>query len=297
MVILNWRTPEYTVRAARALMADGVQPARLVIVDNGSGDGSVERFRRELTRCRILPLADNIGFARANNAGARQLPGSQGYLFVNSDAFLHRPGTVSHLVEALEDPNVGIVFPRLRNVDLSTQRNVVPFSSPLPALVRASGLSRFVPNRIQPRLATHWDHSTSRRIQAANGAVVLVRAAAWRQLGGFNEQTFMYVEDLDLCRRAAGLGWTARFVAEAEFIHLGGASSAQRWGDAERAERMARIEAELLGHYMGPARTRLTIAVMAAGVGVRAVWYRLRGNQEAATVQRAWLRGYLSPGR
>ena len=102
----------------------------------------------------------NVGFARGNNAGAAALGGGA-YLFVNSDAFVHRPGSVGRLVDALAAPGVGVAVPRLLNEDLTLQPSVVPTSSPLPELVRASGLSRFVPNRLQPALGTHWDHSES----------------------------------------------------------------------------------------------------------------------------------------
>ena len=61
----------------------------------------------------------------------------------------------------------------------------------------------------------------SRMIQAAIGPVIVVRGAAWHGLGGFDEKAFMYAEDLDLCRRAEKLGWRVRFVADAEFVHVG----------------------------------------------------------------------------
>ena len=95
------------------------------------------------------------------------------------------------------------------------------------------------------------------------GAVLLVRGTAWAELGGFDERLFMYAEDLDLFRRAAAAGWRARFVVDAEFVHLGGASADQRWTGAERAERVARAEATMLREQAGPLRARLTPALVA----------------------------------
>jgi GT2 family glycosyltransferase len=293
-VILNWRTPDLTLRAARALTGDGVPGQRVVVVDNASGDDSVERLTRELSDSTIVTLKENIGFARANNAGARALPSAHAYLFINSDAFVHCPGSVNRLAEAFEDERTGIAVPRLLNEDLTLQPTVVPLSTPLPELVRASGFSRFVPNRLQPRLGTHWDHSHSREIQAAIGPVLAIRGSAWRQLGGFDERSFMYTEDLDLFWRAASLDWRVQFVADAEFIHLGGVSAKERWRDPERAERIARAEATMLREHLGPLRARFTIGLMAAGVGGRAALHRMRGNRSAAETQRAWLRGYLA---
>jgi N-acetylglucosaminyl-diphospho-decaprenol L-rhamnosyltransferase len=292
VVVLNWGTPDHTLASARALLDDGVPAGRMVVVDNGSDDGSVDRFRRELPECRVVALDENLGYARGNNLGARALPG-EAYLFVNSDAFVHTRGSVDRLLEALDDPAVGIAVPRLRNEDLTLQPSVVPLSTPLPELVRASGLSRFVPNRLQPRLGTHWDHGRSRRVQAAIGAVLLVRGATWTELQGFDQRNFMYAEDIDLFRRAAEHGWQARFVAEAEFTHLGGASTGRRWRDPERAERVARIEAAMVRDQLAPIRGRVTVGLMAAGVGARAVFHRLRGDRRAAEIQAAWFRGYV----
>jgi N-acetylglucosaminyl-diphospho-decaprenol L-rhamnosyltransferase len=291
-VVVNWRTPDHALAATRALIADGVPDGRLVVVDNGSGDGSAERLRRELPNSTVLALDESVSVASANNLGARAVRGDA-YLFVNSDAFVHAPGSVERLLGALLDPAVGIAVPRLCNEDGSLQRSVVPVSTPLPELVRASGLSRFVPNRFQPSLGTHWDHSESRRIQAAIGAVVLVRGSAWEQIGGFHERQFMYAEDVELFWRAAENGWQARFVADAEFIHLGGASAKQRWLEPARAERVARAEAETVREHLGPIRAPLTIGLMAAGVGARAVLHRVRGDRDAAATQASWFRGYL----
>jgi GT2 family glycosyltransferase len=98
-VIVNWETPGYTIRAARALLADGLTRGQLVIVDNGSKDGSYEEITRTLPGCVAIRLEENIGYARAANIGARAQP-TESYLFVNNDAFVHRAGSVPAMVRA-----------------------------------------------------------------------------------------------------------------------------------------------------------------------------------------------------
>src|SRR5919199_4669695 len=191
----------------------------------------------------------------------------------------------------------GPADPRLLNEDLTLQPSVVPTSSPLPELVRASGLSRFVPNRLQPSLGTHWDHGDSRAVEAAIGAVLAVRGDAWEALEGFDERRFMYAEDIDLCWRARERGWEVRFVADAEFVHLGGASTGRRWSDPERAERVARAEAAMIRGHLPAASARLTLALMAAGVGGRALVHRALGDGAAAETMAAWFRGYVAGAR
>ena len=291
-IVLNWRTPDLTRHAVESLIEDGVPAGRVVVVDNGSGGDAAAKLAADLGGTRQLALVENVGFARGNAAGAAALPGAA-YLFVNSDAFVARAGSVARMLAALADPRVGIAVPRLLNEDRTLQPSVVPFSTPLSELVRASGLSRFVPNRLQPRLGTHWDHAETRPIEAAVGAVMLIRASTWEELGGFDESRFMYAEDHDLFRRAAVAGWQARFVADAEFVHLGSGSAARRWSDPDRARRVAAAEAAMVREHLGPLAGRLTVALMAAGVAVRAVFWRLRGDPKAARTQAAWLRGYL----
>jgi N-acetylglucosaminyl-diphospho-decaprenol L-rhamnosyltransferase len=289
-VVLDWNLPDYTSRCVSALVEDGVPSDRIVIVENGPTAETWTRIRAEHTACVLVRIDQNAGFARANNIGARALPGDA-YLFVNNDAFVHAAGSVGRLLGAVEQGN-GIAVPRLLNEDLSLQPSVAPFTTPSVALVRASGLSRFVPNEWQPRLSTHWDHASSRRIESAIGPVLMVDSAAWEALGGFRETSFMYAEDLDLCWRADEQGLRSWFVAEAEFVHLGGTSSSTRWTSRERAARIGRAEAAMIREHLSPVRASLTLAVMRAGLAARIASFRAIGRNEAAESCRGFFHGY-----
>ena len=287
-VVLNWRTADLAERAARALIGDGVPAERVIVVDNGSGDGSAERLAATLPDSIVLPLPENVGFARANNEGARHLPGD-GYLFVNSDAFVHDRDSVERMVERAA--TAAIVIPRLLNEDLTLQRNVVPRTSVAVELVRASGASRLVAS---PRWSTHWDHASARPVDAAIGAVVLVRADAWADLGGFDERRFMYAEDLDLFWRARERSWPIWFEPSATFVHLGGASAGRRWSSPQRAARVAAAEAEMIRAHRPPAAALTTLGVMASGTAVRAGVAAVTRKRERARELAAFTRGYLA---
>ena len=289
-VVVDWNLPDQTSRCVRALVDDGVPATRVVVVENGPTETTWTAVTRELSSSVLVRVEPNVGFARANNIGAKALPG-RAYLLVNNDAFVHAAGSVGAMLAALERPGVGIVVPRLLNADLTLQPTVAPFTRPLTALVRASGLSRFLPDRWQPRLSTHWSHSSSREIEAAIGAVTLVEAAVWEQLEGLRETSFMYAEDLDLCWRAAEQGWKTWFCAEAEFVHLGGASSGRRWGGRERAAHVARAEAEMIREHLSPAQATIAIVLMRLGLAVRAVAFGALGNEAAAERCRGSLEG------
>jgi GT2 family glycosyltransferase len=289
-VIVNWKLPEMTTRCVRALVDDGVPSERIVIVDNGSKGDSVEHLAANHPSSVLVTLPENVGYARAANEGVRALP-SEVYGFVNNDAFVHRAGSTALLVETAMTDRIGIAVPRLLNEDLSLQPSVVPLTSPSNALVRATGLSRFIPNRWQPEWSTHWDHSHSRDIQCVTGAVMVVRGELWERIGGFTSKTVMYGDELHLFWRARELGWRARFVAEAEFVHLGNASASQQWNSTGRAEALGAAEAVALRQLMSPNRARLTVALTAAGLIARLPVFAAMRNRAAVAGIRAYIRG------
>jgi N-acetylglucosaminyl-diphospho-decaprenol L-rhamnosyltransferase len=293
-VVISYAQADLTVRCVRALADDGVPLERIVIVDNGSRDDSVERFGAELPRCIVVALPENVGYARAANAGPEALPGDA-YLICNNDAFVHRPGSVRTLVAALrEDPRRGLVVPRILNEDLTLQPTVRPVDTPLVALARASGLSRLIPNRWQPRWSTHWDHAASADIVAADGPIFLFGRRAWDELGGYNPRIRMFAEDSDICWRTRNLGWRIRFTTEAEFVHLGKATSMHYWSDPARAELVGRSEAALLLEQLGPVSGRLSIGFTAGGLAARWLVFRARRDTFASANVKAALRGYMS---
>jgi N-acetylglucosaminyl-diphospho-decaprenol L-rhamnosyltransferase len=296
-VVLDWNLPTHAIRCVESLVGDGVHPNRIVVVENGPTPRTWVRIRETLQSSVLVRIDRNVGFARANNLGARTLPGSA-YLFCNNDAFVHRRGSVAALLDALEGENLALSVPRLLNEDGTLQPSVIPFTTPAVAVVRASGLSRFIPNRWQPRWSTHWDHGTSRDVDAAMGAVIAVRGDAWEQLGGFRETSFMYAEDIDLCWRLRGLGWKTRFVSDAEFTHLGGSSSSVRWTDREQWEQVGRAEAYVIRANLPHRSAAASIAWMRLGLAARVLAFRLLGRKRAAEACRGSLHGMrLDPVR
>jgi GT2 family glycosyltransferase len=289
-IVVDWNLPEHTVRCVESLVADGVPASRIVVVENAPTAETWSRISSELSSCVLVRIDANVGFAKANNVGAGVLPG-QSYLLVNNDAFVHKAGSVSALVKALEQQGIGVAVPRLLNTDLTLQPSVAPFTTPVPAFVRASGLSRFVPDRWQPRLSTHWSHAWSREVEAAIGPVMLVDGRVWERLRGLRETSFMYAEDLDLCWRARKEGSKTWFSGESEFVHLGGASSDRRWSTRERTARIGRAEAAMMREHLPPARAAAALAFMRLGMAARFAYFTLVRNATASASCRGFLEG------
>lgn len=292
VVIPTWNTADLTIRCAHALIDDGVPPQRIVLVDNGSTDGSYEHLAQNLPDCRLIRFEQNLGYGRAMNAGARDLPGAA-YLLMNNDAFVHGRGSVVRLLSVLDDPTIGLVFPRYRNEDLTLQPSVLPTHSPLSALVRASGLSRFVPNRWAARLTTHWDHGESREIECAVGAVMLFRGETWQQLRGFDERIYIYAEEIDICWRTREHGWRIWFTTDSEFIHLGNSSAGKQWSNPTREHLIGASESVVIRRHLSRVSAAATLALITAGIGARLVVSRALGRRAAADAYMGALRGYL----
>ena len=294
VVIPNWNTADLTMRCVETLLEEGVPAARIVLVENGSTDDSYERLEQALPECHLIRFEQNVGYGRAMNAGAKVLEGSA-YLLMNNDAFVHTRGSVGLLLAALDDASVGLAFPRYLNVDLSLQPSVMPTHSPTTALVRASGLSRFVPNKWAPKLSTHWDHDQAREIDGANGAVMMFRGETWNQLGGFDERIYIYAEEIDICWRTRKLGWRIWFNPEAQFMHLGGGSIGKQWSDATRERLIAASESRVIRWHLSRASAAATLGLISTGIAMRWLAYSVVRNKEAAAAYRASLGGYLEP--
>jgi N-acetylglucosaminyl-diphospho-decaprenol L-rhamnosyltransferase len=292
-VVLNWGRPDLTIRCVHALVADGVPEERIVVVDNGSVNDSYEQFCEFLSGCVLVRLPTNVGIGRALNRGAAELEGDD-YALLNNDAFVHAPGSVGRLIQALRHDRVGIAVPCLLNEDLTLQPNVVAPMTPRTALAGAVGLSRLIPNRWQPSWSTHWDHGTSRAVAAASGAVFAVRGDVWRQLGGITEERWMYGEDIDLCRRASALGWRIWFEQSSTFVHLGSSTVREHWTDATRAAMIARSEMVMLEKQLPKYRARLTMIFLLLGATLRWLVFSATGSSERAGVLRSVLKVHLA---
>jgi N-acetylglucosaminyl-diphospho-decaprenol L-rhamnosyltransferase len=294
-VILNWDTAELTIRAARALMADGLAARRIVVVDNGSSDASMQRLQAELEECILVRLDENLGYGRAANLGARALAGDA-YLFIDNDAFVHGSGVLDRMLRVLaERPSVGVVAPKALHTDLTLQPTVAALQTPLVALVRASGLSRLVPDRWQPLWSTHWAHDVSREVQGVAGPAILVRGEVWTRLSGFDEGLHMEAEDLDLCFRTRAAGWQVWFAADAEFVHVGSAATRNRYTTTERAEIVGKAEGRMIRRNLPGRKGRLAVSIIWCGVGMRYLVKRVMGQRTDAATLRAAMRGYFKP--
>jgi N-acetylglucosaminyl-diphospho-decaprenol L-rhamnosyltransferase len=201
--------------------------ANVVVADNGSTDGSLELMRsRYGDRVKIVENGANIGFGAACNRALAVTSAPFAFL-LNPDAQL-KDGALAAAVAFLEEhPRCGLAGSRTDNADGSIQQTAGEFDTWAGAFLRSSAwgdlplLRRFA-NGASLR---DFGYDEARRVDLAIGAALAVRRAMFDELGGFDERYFLYHEEVDLAKRAAGAGWETWFVPGSGAIHLGMASS------------------------------------------------------------------------
>jgi N-acetylglucosaminyl-diphospho-decaprenol L-rhamnosyltransferase len=263
-VIVHFRTPDETVRAASAVAATA-PGADVVVVDNASGDGISTRLATAVPSARVVEEPVNRGYGAACNRGARETTRPL-LLFLNSDAYV-RPGAVDALAAALDaDERAAAAGPRLLDPDGRVQPSIRRLPTPGRIFLESSGLAALAGGR--PPLAGHTklraDHSRPRAVEALMGAALLVRRSAFEAAGGFDESFFLYAEETDLMARWRRAGWRVLFAPAAEVVHEGGRSGGDRlFGRLH--ESLARYAAK----HHGPAAGVFARVVLAAGAAVR----------------------------
>jgi hypothetical protein len=237
VVTVNFNAGGHLAAGARAVLAS-TAPVELLVVDNGSTDGSLEALRKAVgddSRVRILENGANVGFAKANNQGLASARG-EWLLFLNPDCVVER-GTIERMRSALEaHPDAGLAGCLVLNPDGTEQagcRRETP--TPGKAFVRAFGLAplarRLGVTRGEVRdFVRRGDPMPPHpvEVEAISGAFMFVRRAALPKVGPLDEGYFLHCEDLDWCLRFRQAGYEVLFVPEVSVVHDKGASSRAR---------------------------------------------------------------------
>lgn len=292
VVIPSWNSVELLPRCLASLREQGLELETLV-VDNGSGDGSLEYLEREGVPHVSLP--QNVGFAAAVNLGVRRVSAAA-VLILNADTVLE-PGAVRALLEALEaDPSLGGVQPRILQLEEGVELDAAG------ARLYSAGQRLSRDGRAFERGAGEAQDEESARpgeVFGVCGAACLLRRELFDDLGGYDERYFAFYEDVDLNVRARIAGWRFGYAPEAVVWHVGNASwSAQApRPSAWNARLVARNRIATQLKFM-PARALPRILAVELGALVRATRERrlratLRGKLEGLS----WLPQMLGDRR
>ena len=215
IIIVNWNTAELLTQCLNSIYHAAPQLYfEIIVVDNGSTDNSMDVVNEYFPDLRVVRNTRNLGFARANNQGLAIGTGRY-FMLLNSDTVVP-PGEIDKLVHfADQSPEIGVLGPRLLNMDGTLQESWSSF----PSLWSEFVGKNFRERRPETNLLFAYD------VDWISGACMLVRAKTIEEIGMLDEAYFMYSEEADWCYRIKSNGWKVIYLSNAEIIHLGGGSA------------------------------------------------------------------------
>lgn len=292
VVVINYETGPLLLECVRSLVADvRANDDEIVIVDNGSTDGSAAAVALEFPNIPIIDPGGNVGYSAAANRGIAATRAAL-VAVLNPDTIVGA-GTIDAMRAAL-GAGVGAVGPQIVNPDGS----VYPSARRVPSLVDAvghGGFGLFWPTNPFTRRYRNLDldPSVARDVDWLSGAAIFLSRAALDQVGGWDESYFMYVEDVDLCWRLRRHGWRVRYEPAGVVVHAQGASAARR-PYRMIVEHHRSLQRFARKRWTGPKRVllpfsavyltlrALVAAAMQAGGGAKSALPRVRETSGAA---------------
>jgi N-acetylglucosaminyl-diphospho-decaprenol L-rhamnosyltransferase len=237
VVIVNYRTAGLTIDCLRSLVDEVAAipgGCRVVVTDNASGDDSIARIESAIRKngwsrwATLVPLPNNGGFAWGNNQAIAPALGSAdppAFIYLLNPDTLMKPGGIRELLNFLEkNPKVGIAGGATVNRDgipLSTGFRFHTVLGELEGGLRLGLASKILHNHIVATGA----HTKPDQVDWVVGASMMIRREVFDAIGLFDDQYFMYFEEVDFCMRAKRGGWGVSVVPKSEIVHLVGASS------------------------------------------------------------------------
>ena len=256
-LVVSYNTRDLTLEAIASVIAE----AEVIVVDNASSDGSADAIATAFPDACVIRSEVNLGYAGGVNAAASAAHGDA-LLVLNSDARL-QSGALETLQRCLEQhPRAALVGPALKYPDGRQQASAFRFPGLLQFALDLYPVPRLMDTAVNGRI---WA-SKPVRIDYPLGACMLIRRTAWEDIGPLDEGYFMYMEEIDWCRRARARGWEIWHDPRAVAIHHAGSSTrqqpqamfAQLW--RSRLRYSSRFHPPAHNRLMGALlRTRLTI--------------------------------------
>jgi GT2 family glycosyltransferase len=230
VVVLNWNSYEMTAECIRSLQATDGPDFEILVVDNGSTDGSVEMLPREFPLIVVLPQQRNLGFAAGCNVGMRHalVNNAEYVLLLNNDTFV-APDFVREMLATIEsDPRIGAVCPKIYFAD---EPEIIWYAGADFSLWTGTAKHRGW------KEVDRGQFDGQKEITQATGCAMLVRCSALRDVGLLDEQFWAYAEDLDWSVRFLKGGYRLAFAPKASLWHCCGATAVKSMGAGSQAIR------------------------------------------------------------
>jgi GT2 family glycosyltransferase len=245
----------------------------VIVVDNASTDRTAALARESSPETRVVALTENKGYGAALNAGLATA--SRPYvLLMNADAW-PREGAVEALLDfARREPGIGVVGPRLLNVDGSLQPSLRGFPTPWRLATEYFFLRWLAPRTrlLNTFYGAGFEHRSQRDAEFLVGAVLLVPRNVVDEIGAFDTEFFMFNEEVDFCYRVRQRGLRVVFFPGAEFVHVGGASTRLQWSRMYQEQLRSHLRFQAKHH--GPRAAERARRVMLWAMRLRGLVFR-----------------------
>ncbi|MFA4937559.1 MAG: glycosyltransferase family 2 protein [Patescibacteria group bacterium] len=220
VIIVSWNVKAKLKRCLESLLTEPIQ--QIIVVDNNSADGSVAMVHQEYPQVKLLALTENIGFAAANNLAARDTVGD--LVFLNPDTYLE-PEFFQTLDKFwYSHSQAGVVGGRIVYDDGKVQRSIRRFPTFWSSLLDTIRLLGRFPQLAKKYLQPKFDYTKAQAVDQIMGACFAVKRKVWDELGGFDENFFVWFEEVDFCKRIKRAGFEVWYNPELHLSHTQGAS-------------------------------------------------------------------------
>jgi len=227
IIIVNWNAQEFLRQCLQSIYETVNNfNYEILVIDNHSSDGSPDMVKNEFPQVNLICNCENLGFAKANNIGIKQSTG-RFLCLVNSDITFQKYCFYRMMVYMDENPEIGILGPKVLNPDQTLQHNYRKFPTHWNTLCRALALDTLSPKSrwFGSHLYSLHAIDSPCRVEVLTGCFWMVRRSALNDVGLLDESFFLYGEDVDWCKRYAKAGWGVVYFPDAVAIHFAGASS------------------------------------------------------------------------
>lgn len=211
IVILNWNGKGDTVKCLESLKNLSYPKVEIFLIDNGSTDGSVELFKKEFPKIRLIETGANLGFAGGNNVGIKiALKEGYDYLFLLNNDTVVDPDIIERFLEGFTELNVGILGAKIYRMDDPKR------------LDHLGGIwdgKKIDFKHIGYRAldGKEWDEALP--LDYVCAAAVMIRREVFEKVGVFDERFFLFWEEADLCQRAKQTGFIVKTCPKAKVWH------------------------------------------------------------------------------
>ncbi|MFA5413711.1 MAG: glycosyltransferase family 2 protein [Patescibacteria group bacterium] len=232
IIIVNWKVKDLLEKCLRSIFEQTKNiNFEVFVVDNASGDGSIEMVREKFHQVDLTASQDNLGFAKGNNLAIKKSRGRY-ILLLNPDTEI-LDNALEKMVRFMDaHPECGISGCKLLNPDLSLQSSVRAFPDLASQIFILLKIHHLLPNTkaMYKYLVQNFDYKKVQEVDQVMGAFMMIRREVLDKIGPLDENFWIWFEEVDFCKRAKEAGFKIFYTPEAKIIHYFGQSFKQAMG-------------------------------------------------------------------